>query len=268
MHVSVVVPLHNKGKYVIRALDSIVAQTFVDFEVIVVDDGSTDNSGELARAYPDERIRVIVQSNRGPGAARNRGIAEAKGHYVAFLDADDEWMPEYLEISVRRLDELGPSVASLTSGYIEYPRRISSEAMWRRRGLQDGLQTLPEPSNVLALQYMSSYMSPCSTVIRTSVVRKHGGFFDHYRCTYGEDAALSLQILLHECVYFQMRPLICFHREASDLSANYTRPRTLEPFLTNPGGVLLMLPRGTPSSAASFPGFACLQGGSDAGVLG
>jgi len=144
-------------------------------------------------------------------------------------------MPEYLEISVRRLDELGPSVASLTSGYIEYPRRISSEAMWRRRGLQDGLQTLPEPSNVLALQYMSSYMSPCSTVIRTSVVRKHGGFFDHYRCTYGEDAALSLQILLHECVYFQMRPLVCFHREASDLSANYTRPRTLEPFLTNLG---------------------------------
>src|SRR5688572_26009031 len=96
--VTVVVPLYNKQQYVTRALASIEKQTYQDFEVIIIDDGSTDCGADMARAFctHDARFRVVSQSNAGPGAARNRGIELARGRFVAFLDADDEWLPDYL----------------------------------------------------------------------------------------------------------------------------------------------------------------------------
>src|SRR5687767_12772807 len=99
-HVSVIVPLYNKGPYVRRMLDSISAQTFSDFELIVVDDGSTDDGPVQVDRHPDRRIRMVRQANAGPGAARNRGISEASGELIAFLDADDEWLREYLACAV------------------------------------------------------------------------------------------------------------------------------------------------------------------------
>src|SRR5664280_442891 len=101
MYLSIVVPLFNKAAYIRRALDSVARQTFGDFEVIIVDDGSTDGGEKIAGSYPDARFRVIYQENQGPGAARNAGIAEATGELTAFLDADDEWLPRHLEAAVR-----------------------------------------------------------------------------------------------------------------------------------------------------------------------
>jgi len=116
LKVSIVIPLYNKALYVERALDSIGAQTFSDFEVIVVDDGSTDNGASVVARYPDPRVRLITQSNAGPGPARNAGIGEAQGEFVAFLDADDEWLSTYLEESVESLEKLGTDVAAISSG--------------------------------------------------------------------------------------------------------------------------------------------------------
>src|SRR5260370_952192 len=111
MKVSIVIPLYNKAAYIKRALDSVRAQTFADYEVIVVDDGSTDGGGDLVTGYGDPRVRLIRQNNAGPGPARNRGIEDAAGPYLTFLDADDEWMPTFLEKSLGLLDQYGPDVA-------------------------------------------------------------------------------------------------------------------------------------------------------------
>ena len=113
--ITVVIPLYNKEKTIATALNSVLAQTYHDFEVIVVDDGSTDDGADVVEGYTDARIRLIRQENAGVSAARNRGIEEAKGEYVAFLDADDEWMPEFLEEIVALQQEFPDCKAQATS---------------------------------------------------------------------------------------------------------------------------------------------------------
>lgn len=94
--ISVVIPLYNKESQINQTIQSVLRQSFQDFEIVVVDDGSTDNSVSEVKRFNDPRIRIISQTNAGVSAARNRGIAEAKGEFIALLDGDDEWKPDYL----------------------------------------------------------------------------------------------------------------------------------------------------------------------------
>lgn len=103
MSVSVVIPSYNYGRYVAEAIDSALGQTLPPLEVIVVDDGSTDDTPQVLATYGD-RIRVLRQKNAGVAIARNSGIAAARGEYVAFLDADDVWLPRKLELQMPRFE--------------------------------------------------------------------------------------------------------------------------------------------------------------------
>jgi glycosyltransferase involved in cell wall biosynthesis len=114
--VSIVVPLFNKEKEIGRAVGSIQKQTVREFEVIVVNDGSTDKGPEIIRSIEELRIRVIDQTNQGVSAARNRGIAEAQSDLIAFLDADDEWAPDYLD-TVMRLARAYPEASIYATSY-------------------------------------------------------------------------------------------------------------------------------------------------------
>lgn len=241
LRVSVIVPLYNKIAWVERTLRSIAAQTFGDFEVIVVDDGSTDGSPAVVEAFPDARFRLITQANAGPGAARNRGIAEARAGLVAFLDADDAWRPEYLEASIGILDQ-NPGVCSATCGFLEHPGLRDTEPMWRARGLTPGVHRVTPSTGPKLLTHMLSFMSSCSTVSRIETVRALGGFYDRDRCRFGEDAMLYLKMLLTEAVHFRFDPQVEFHREASALSGNYRQARPPEPFLLHPGEVRAICP--------------------------
>jgi len=120
--ITVVIPLYNKAPFISRTLDSVAAQTYTDYEVIVVDDGSTDGSPEIAANHQlstinyqlstdsklstlNSKLKLIRQTNAGVSAARNRGIAEAQGEYIAFLDADDEWKPDYLATQISLVEK-------------------------------------------------------------------------------------------------------------------------------------------------------------------
>lgn len=107
--VSVVMPVYNVEAYVAEAIKSVLAQTFGDFELILVDDGGTDRSVEICRYFDDPRLQMISQANRGLAGARNTGIAAARGQYIGFLDSDDRWLPEKLALHVIHLEN-NPSV--------------------------------------------------------------------------------------------------------------------------------------------------------------
>jgi len=96
-NVSIVIPLYNKGFIIQKTIASILEQTFTDFEIIIVNDGSTDSSLEIVSQFFDERIKIIKQENKGAAAARNLGIEKATYNLIAFLDADDFWYPNHLE---------------------------------------------------------------------------------------------------------------------------------------------------------------------------
>ena len=103
--ISVVIPLYNKEKSITTTLESVLAQTYTDYEVVVVDDGSTDNSANIVRKLVNEKIRLISQPNGGVSAARNTGIMSANGEYVAFLDGDDIWDKDFLKELVALIEE-------------------------------------------------------------------------------------------------------------------------------------------------------------------
>ncbi len=115
--ISVVMPLYNKEREVSRAIKSVLNQTVKDFEVIVVNDGSTDKGRDVVSTINDQRIRMINQENRGVSAARNRGIEETRSELIAFLDADDEWMPYFLETIFRLLRNY-PSCSVFATNYL------------------------------------------------------------------------------------------------------------------------------------------------------
>ena len=101
--VSVIMPAYNREAFLAEAIESVLAQTYRPIEIIVVDDGSTDQSADIARSY--EEVRYIYQTNQGPAVARNRGLAIAQGEFISFLDPDDLWLPNKLAVQVEHLIE-------------------------------------------------------------------------------------------------------------------------------------------------------------------
>ena len=114
--ISVVIPLYNKEKHIEKTISSVLSQTISDFEIIVVNDGSTDKSPNAVQNFKDPRIRLIHQKNAGVSAARNKGIYEANADLIAFLDADDEWTPDFLK-TILRLYEKYPQAGLYATFY-------------------------------------------------------------------------------------------------------------------------------------------------------
>jgi hypothetical protein len=231
--VGVIIPLYNKAAYVTRALESVFAQSLQDFEIVVVDDGSTDNGPEIVRGYSDPRLRLIRQPNLGPGAARNRGLRESTAPMVSYLDADDEWLPDFLERSVFSLERHPACVASIC-GYYEGPRRIDVSAWWRTQGIEEGPWRAVPTMSLASLKTAWTFFHTPTVVCRREAINRYGGFYQKNRCTYAEDGYLWLQIVLGEAIYRELEPLVWIHTEASELGHGRREMCPPEPILTDP----------------------------------
>jgi len=243
--VSVLVPLYNKGLYIGRCLDSILAQTLRDFEVIVVDDGSTDDGPDVVHAYArrDSRLRLIRQANAGPGAARNRAAAEACGDLLAPLDADDAWEPEYLGESERLLGAYGRQVATITHAVRIEPGATPSGQLWRKPPIPEGCYRVTNQSCPKLVAALLPRMINPATVIRKAAFWDAGGYYAKDRCLFGEDTYLWLNILMRYEVSFSVRPLAVRHLDSSELSMHWKGVRPVEPFLRDDVEILDKCPQ-------------------------
>jgi glycosyltransferase involved in cell wall biosynthesis len=224
--VSIVVPLYNKRATLRRTLNSIIMQSFSDFEVLVVDDGSTDGAADFVSDLRDSRFRVIRQANAGPGAAKNRGMREATAGLLSFIDADDEWDPRFLETAVTSLQKYSACDAFTSDIYLGGQRESTQWTRASAAYFSEGPYRLGPGAN---LQESAAAFSSCGVVYRRNVVIRYGGFFAENRCTFGEDLFLWIRVLLNHTIYRCTTPLGCYHTEDSELAIGTPRRRYCEP---------------------------------------
>ena len=183
--VTIVMPVYNGEAFIAEAIESVIAQTYPHWELIVVDDGSTDGTATIVRAFDDPRIRYTYQENQGLAAARNTGIRAAQGEYLAFLDADDEWTPQFLQkcVDVLAADETLAGV--YTRNYFidqkgnvlpQLGGRVVPDHTFRNRLLEGG------------------FFPPHAALVRTEVVREVGLFHTQLEGQGTEDWHLWLRI--------------------------------------------------------------------------
>jgi hypothetical protein len=204
--ISVVIPLYNKQDEIERCLRSVMAQTLADFEVVIVDDGSTDASAAKAGEFTDPRVRLIRQVNGGLAAARNRGIAEASGEWVAFLDADDTWRPEHLA-QIAGLTERNPEAGLvLTAFWIDRGRGMRRQVRLARRHIEarGGIK------DYFALP--SGKSSSSASAVRRDAILEAGGF----RHMFGEDIDLFLRMAAMGPVAYGREATSVWHVDAQN----------------------------------------------------
>lgn len=169
---SVIIPLYNKAPFIRRSLNSVLVQSFKDFELIVVDDGSTDEGGSLVASYTDPRIRLIDQENAGEGAARNRGVVVAKAGWLAFLDADDEYFPNFLE-KMHEAIVNHPEIGFVFSNYLYTDTSGNTNKAIKNK--YKHFQVIDNYCDFLYEHCLGGATSS-SIVIRKSVLQQAGGF--------------------------------------------------------------------------------------------
>ena len=218
--ISVVIPLFNKARYINRAIDSVLNQTFQNFELVVINDGSTDKSPEIVRKICDSRIRLIDQKNAGVSAARNRGIHEAGSELIAFLDADDEWLPDFLE-TILGLAYCYPDAGAYATAYYllkgseNIPRIVEVRTEHEKYGCY------------FDLLCRGTCIWTSSIAVRRDVFDKVGNFRVGYRL--GEDLDMWFRIGLY--FKYVCSPRICalYHYYQLDNACHVAVPNRVSP---------------------------------------
>ena len=229
-------PTYNNARYLPAALDSIFAQTFRDFEVLVVDDGSTDDTTAALGPYA-ERIRYEYHANRGIGETRNRALQLARGELVAFLDSDDVWEPEHLATKVAALDALPeaagvfgefriidgagtlvtPDGTAMQFKVFERESLSIEDAFSERRTVKvDGRQTTVYYGNIFQTLFLGNFILPTSLVMRRAAALAVGPFTS---LRTQEDYEYLLRFARQHPVGFVPVPQVCYRRHPEQLTS-------------------------------------------------
>lgn len=212
MFVSIIIPTYNRSKLIIRTIESVLAQTFSDFEIIVVDDGSTDNTRGILKEHIDSgKIKYIYQNNAGPARARNNGIRNARGEILAFLDSDDEWTQDKLEKLMGLFKEKGQDI--LVYSDIEYV-----DVNGDKKGNLFS-KTKPHEGKVAKKMLADNFVATSSVAVAKSLIEKAGGF-PEFKLPIGEDYYLWLKIAGFADFYFVNEPLVKYRVHSGQITTN------------------------------------------------
>lgn len=214
MRFSVIIPLYNKAPYIEKALRSVLAQTFTDYELVVVDDGSQDDSANVAEKVLEEfsiRHKLIHQDNAGVSCARNRGVAESRGEFLCFLDADDWWDPTFLERMAGLITEY-PEAGIYGTGYT-----IVNESRHKTRVAPIGIDPGFEKGYIDYFQVYAKTLAMPLTSISVAIPRnifvEMQGFPKGIKL--GEDFLLWAHIALQHKVAFLNQPLAYYNQDSN-----------------------------------------------------
>lgn len=200
--VSVIIPTYNRAKFIKDAIESVLNQTYKNFEIIVIDDGSTDNTREILAQY-GKKIKVLTQENKGAPAARNKGIREAKGEYLAFLDSDDIWYPLKLEKQIKVMEQT-------KAGFVHTARYEVDVVNNKRSSL---LPLLPAKSS---RDFLSGKTHISMTVLVAKELVVKAGLFDENILT-TDDTDLWIRIAKIADIIYINEPLMDFRMVGNNL---------------------------------------------------
>ncbi|HQG33181.1 MAG TPA: glycosyltransferase family 2 protein [Deltaproteobacteria bacterium] len=221
---SVVIPLYNMRQYIARAVKSVLDQSLDAFEIIVVDDGSTDGSAAAVEAIHDPRIRLVRQDNAGVSAARNKGISLARYDRICFLDADDMWDAGFLE-AILRLKERYPQAGIYGTGYrLVFPKGRDVEVTAAEAAHQDTTLLI---TDYLHRAKSTSLLHSSGVMIPRRTFDEIGGFLvgEHY----GEDQEMWTRIALHYPVGYDTRILFSFFQTGSENKPRFGKIQQYDP---------------------------------------
>lgn len=207
--ISVIIPTYNAARFVAEAIDSALGQTLAPLEVIVVDDGSTDETERVLESYGD-RIRVVRQSNGGPAAARNRGIQESKGNLIAFLDHDDVWLAEKLKKQWERLRN-HPGAGLVHSNYFSW-REDTGEMVLERDPSDD------HSGHCYVKTFMNNSIIPSVVMIKRECLDRVGPFDESILPASADDYDLFLRLARHYEFAYLNEPLTLYRLHSSNAS--------------------------------------------------
>jgi glycosyltransferase involved in cell wall biosynthesis len=230
MKFSIVIPLYNKAPYIEGAIASVLAQTVQDFEIIVVDDGSTDGGADLVAAIDDPRLRLVRQPNAGVSATRNRAISMAEGQWVAFLDADDWHHPHYLQ-SLVAAQAFYPAADVVATQYIPVPGTTEAwPPAWHIPSTPVTAESIELIDDVPGRWMKGPTFTTSSTSIRTARLQQMQPCFAVGEC-HGEDLDLWFRVGEQSPVAWVKRPLVAY-RVSVQGSLSLINPKfELPPFL-------------------------------------
>ena len=216
--ISIIIPLYNKEASIATALRGVLAQTYQDFEVVVVDDGSTDGGAAVVETFDDPRIRLIRQENGGVSAARNHGIAEAKGEHVAFLDADDEWMPQFLE-EIAALIAAYPECKARATNYIFNSNGVKSPTILRKIPFAEERGVMTNYFEVASCSHPPMWTS--AVCIDRDLLQEVGGFPIGIKS--GEDLLVWARTAVRTQWAYSMKPLAQYNFDQVSIKEPPTR---------------------------------------------
>ncbi len=213
--ISVIIPAYNSENYIEKAINSVLNQTYQNFEIIIINDGSTDNTEEVIKQFTDSRIKYIYQANQGVSAARNKAIELSDGDYIAFLDADDVWHPEKLQIQLNCFKK-NPDINLVYSNIKMIEESTDIEFI-------KNFDNFKTRKNLIKNLILTPFNCPSpSTVLLKKECLPEAGLFDK-NLTVGEDLDLWLRIAVKNNFYCIKKPLATAIRRQNGIT------RTLDP---------------------------------------
>ena len=235
--ISVVIPLYNGAQYIRRSIQSVLDQSYTEFELIVVDDGSVDGGGDIVREFTDTRLRLVRQENAGVSAARNKGIAEGRSKYIAFLDADDEWNAGFLD-AVVNLTTQYPQAGIYGAGYrLVFPKGPVVEVTAE--------EAINQQTSLLVTDYF--YRANGGGLINASGVMIPRRIFDELGVFkvgehHGEDLEMWARIALRYSIGYDTHILFSFYQTGMDNKKRFEKLPKYEPHVSMLQAVLVNTP--------------------------